>query len=139
MGVTHGGYQVRLAVRNLQKEVLDNKPDVVVLAFGAGDALYSDLATFRDLYPTLVEPIRAAGIEVVLFVPTPIQFRVAASSQMAQFVREYGEQQNLAAADINAGLMAQGEACLAQWICDRAHPNQRAHEYMGRILFELFN
>ena len=138
MGVTHGGYQVRQAVRNLRKEVLDNQPDVVVLAFGAGDALYSDLATFKNLYPKLVEPIRAAGIEVILFVPTPIQFRVATSSQMARFVRKYGEQQNLATADINAGLMAQGEACLARWICDRAHPNQRAHEYMGRILFELF-
>ncbi len=138
MGVTHGGYQARQAVRNLQKEVLDNKPDVVVLAFGAGDALYSDPETFKDCYPKMVERIRAAGIEIILFVPTPVQFRVATSDQIARFVREYGKRQNLATADINAGLMAQGEACLARWICDRAHPNQRAHEYMGRILFELF-
>ena len=138
MGVTHGGYQVRQAVGNLQKEVLDNKPDVVVLAFGAGDAIYSDLDTFQRMYPKMVEPIRAAGIEVVLFVPTPVQFKVSTSTAMSDFVRKYGGEQNLATADVNAGLMAQGEAFLARWICDRAHPNQRAHEYMGSILFELF-
>ena len=138
MGVTHGGYQVRQAIKNVKKEILDNKPDVVVVAFGAGDAIYSNLATFKELYPKMVGEIRAAGIEVILFVPTPIMFKVPASDGMAGFVREYGKQQNLATADVNAGFMGQGELFLGRWICDNAHPNQRAHEYMGKILFELF-
>ena len=136
--VSHGGYQVRQAVPNLQAEVLDKKPDLVILAFGAGDTLYSDIDTYRRLYPDLIERIRAAGIEVILFVPTPVEFRVAEGEPFAGFVREYAAEHDIATADVRAGLMSQGEAFLARWISDGAHPNQRAHEYMGAILAELF-
>jgi lysophospholipase L1-like esterase len=136
--VSHGGYQVRQAVDNLQAEVLDQKPDLVILAFGAGDTLYSDFETYQRLYPGLIERIRAAGIEVILFVPTPIEFHVAEGEPFARFVREYAAEHHLAIADVRAGLMSQGEAFLARWICDGPHPNQRAHEYMGAILAELF-
>ncbi len=136
--VSQGGYQVRQAVGNLQAEVLDIKPDLVILAFGAGDTLYSDFDTYKELYPGLIERIRAAGIEVILFVPTPIEFHVAEGEPFARFVREYGAEHDLATADVRAGLLSQGEAYLARWICDGAHPNQRAHEYMGAILAELF-
>ena len=134
-----GGYQTHQALPNIQKEVLDHKPDLVIMALGAADTIYSNFNTFRDNWTKIIERLRAEGIEVICWVPTPIEFQVKKGDQFAEHVRTYAKEKNLPLADPRACFLVRGEPALGTLIPDDAHPNQRGHELMANVLFALFS
>lgn len=134
-----GGYQTHQALPNIQAEVLDHKPDLVIVALGAGDTLYSNFDTFKVNWTKIVERLQAEGIEVVLWTPTPIEFGVKKGEPFADYVRSYAKEHHLALVDPRACLLARGEEALGELIPDDAHPNARGHELMANALFALFD
>jgi lysophospholipase L1-like esterase len=133
-----GGYQTHQALPNIQKEVLDYKPDLVIMAVCAGDTLYSNFDTFKTNWTKIVEKLRAEGIEVIVRTPTPIEYGVKQGEPFAEYIRTYAKEQKLPMDDQRACFLARGEAALGELIPDDAHPNQRGHELMADVLFELF-
>ncbi|HUV38646.1 MAG TPA: GDSL-type esterase/lipase family protein [Planctomycetota bacterium] len=134
-----GGYQTHQAWPNIQKEVLDHKPDLVVVALGAGDTIYSNFDRFRDNWTKIVERLRAEGIEVICWTPTPIEFKVERGEPLAKYVRDYAAGHNLPLADVRACFLARGSEALGELIPDDAHPNPRGHELLAEVLTALFN
>jgi len=136
--VAKGGYQTHQAWPNIQREVLDKKPDLVILAVCAGDTIYSNVDRFKTNWTKIVEKLRAEGIEVICWVPTPIQFKVKRGEPFAVHVRNYAKQHNLPLADQRACFLAREEFALGELIPDNAHPNPRGHELLAEVLFALF-
>ena len=136
--VAKGGYQTHQAWPNIQKEVLDKKPDLVIMAVCAGDTIYSNFDRFKEHWTKIVEKLCAEGIEVICWVPTPIQFKVKRGDPFAEYVRDYAKEHKLPLADPRACFMKRGEVSLGELIPDNAHPNPRGHELMAEVLFALF-
>jgi len=136
--VAKGGYQTHQAWPNIQREVLDRKPDLVIMAVCAGDTIYSNVNRFKEHWTKIVEKLRVEGIEVICWVPTPIQFQVKRGDPFAEYVRRYAKDHRLPLVDQRACFMARGEVALGELIPDDAHPNPRGHELLAEVLFALF-
>ena len=133
-----GGKQTHQALPNIGKEALDHKPDLVIMALGAADSIYSNFDRFKDNWTKIIERLRAEGIEVIGWVPTPIEYQVKKGEAFADYVRTYAKEHDLATADPRACFMAREEFALGELIPDDAHPNPRGHELMAEVLFALF-
>ncbi len=133
-----GGKQTHQALPNIGKEALDHKPDLVIMALGAADSIYSNLARFKDSWTKIIERLRAEGIEVICWAPTPVEYQVKKGDAFADYVRTYAKEHDLPLADPRACFMVREESALGELIPDDAHPNPRGHELMAEVLFALF-
>jgi lysophospholipase L1-like esterase len=80
------GNNTKDATRRFQKDVLDHKPDLVVLQFGINDSAVDvwkqppadkpriGLTNFRNHLQYLVSMLRARGVKVVLMTPNPLRW-----------------------------------------------------------------
>ena len=72
----------------LEREVLSQSPDTVLVMFGAEDALQDvETATFRENLKNIVDGIAARNAEPVLMTPTPISERMTAGGCTLSEVR----------------------------------------------------
>jgi lysophospholipase L1-like esterase len=74
------------AARRFQKDVLDNKPDLVVLQFGINDSAVDvwkdppadkprvDLKNFRNHLQYFISTLKSRGVKVVLMTPNPLRW-----------------------------------------------------------------
>ena len=137
--VSKGGYQAHQAAPNFDDEVLALKPNLVILAFGAADTEYSDVNRFRPALYQMADKCIQSGIEVILWKPTPIVGKEDKGDAFAQAVHSYGYPRRMPMANMRGLFLAQGNEFLGQWLCDGVHPNQRAHELMGQVLFDMLH
>jgi lysophospholipase L1-like esterase len=100
----------------MERDVLSQSPDIVLVMFGAEDALAGvEPAAFRENLKKIVEGIAARNARPVLMTPTPISERMTASgctltkvrrqqerlSDLAQAVRKLAEEKFLPLIDLN--------------------------------------
>ncbi len=104
----------------LERDVLSQSSDYVLVMFGAEDALQCvETAAFRENLEKIVEGIAAQNARPVLMTPTPISERMTASnctlselrcrqerlSALAQAVRSLAEEMSIPAIDLNRYFM----------------------------------
>jgi len=80
------GHNTEDATRRFQKDVLDNRPDLVVLQFGINDAAVDvweqppaekprvDLTDFRNNLQYFLSTLKTRGVKVVLMTPNPLRW-----------------------------------------------------------------
>ncbi len=100
----------------LERDVLSQSPDTVLVMFGAEDALAGvETAAFRENLEKIVDGIAARNTKPILMTPTPISERMTASgctleelrrrqerlSALAQSVRSLTEEKSLAVIDLH--------------------------------------
>lgn len=71
-----GGNNSQDLLRRLERDVLAESPDLVILMTGSNDMINSrkfiSYATFRENYQSLISRMKAQGIEVVVMSPPPV-------------------------------------------------------------------
>jgi lysophospholipase L1-like esterase len=100
----------------LERDVLSQSPDIVLVMFGAEDALSGvEPAAFRENLKKIVDGIAALNVRSILMTPTPISERMTATgctleelrrrqerlSALAQAVRSLAEEKSLPLIDLH--------------------------------------
>ena len=103
----------------LETDVLEKKPDVVVIYIGVNDIWHkklngtgTDFWKFTKFYEALIAKLQAANIQVVLCTPAVIGERTDFSNEMdgdlnyySNWIRYYAAQKNLPLADIRKAFL----------------------------------
>lgn len=103
----------------LETDVLEKKPDVVVIYIGVNDIWHKKLAgtgtdfwKFTKFYEALITKMQAANIQVVVCTPAVIGERTDFSNEMdgdlnyySNWIRYYAAQKNLPLADIRKAFL----------------------------------
>lgn len=103
----------------LETDVLEKKPDVVVIYIGVNDIWHKKLAgtgtdfwKFTKFYEALIAKMQAANIQVVVCTPAVIGERTDFSNEMdgdlnyySNWIRYYAAQKNLPLADIRKAFL----------------------------------
>lgn len=83
-----GGNKVTDLYLRLEKDVLDQKPDIVIIYIGINDVWHksgagtgTDADKFLQFYQTIIDKLKAAGIKVILSTPSVIGERTDFSNQ----------------------------------------------------------
>jgi len=90
------GYTTREALAILEKAVLVEKPDMVIVFFGDNDCVMPDqiqhvpLREFSQHYRRIVQQLLDAGSECILVTPPPVDERKTSSRTMSG-IAEYGK------------------------------------------------
>ena len=148
-----GGNTTSDALHRLQKDVLDAKPDVVVIQFGTNDSrlaepkVYVPVARYEANLTKMVEACESAGAKVVLCTLPPIndvayftrhpRARFDAAGGLDKVLAEYrsavmhlGEARKVAVVDLNLLLPKQPE-----WMAeDGVHPTEVGNRIIARHL-----
>lgn len=147
----------------LRRDVIAYKPTVMTIMLGMNDASYKAydpevFKTFADGYKHILDTVRGAlpGIRITLIQPSPFddvtrppQFPGGYNAVLlryAEFVKQLGEQDGLAVANLNTPVVAAlekaqaSDATLAQRIVpDRIHPGPGGHLVMTEALLEAWH
>jgi len=133
-----GGNQSVQGLARLEKDVLSHAPDLVLVFFGANDANYGSLKTFKPAMTEIVTRLQQAGSEVVLLTPLPFAFEPGKTEPFAEFVKELSARHKTALADTRSAMLYRGEGFIGELLADQVHINQRGHRLLARVLFALF-
>jgi len=156
-----GGHNTRHALQRLEKDVLAEKPDAVIVMFGVNDAAMVDagpvaraeprvpLEEYRRNLETIVRRIREGGAKVVLCTPTPMSRAYAYSNvgayaqneEMNFMLRRYAEAAREVARSTGATLVDAFRLFLdrpdgLKLIEDGCHPYVEGHRILAGALLE---
>jgi len=157
-----GGWAGPIDVR-LKRDVLAYKPTVVTIMLGMNDGQYRALEPkilddYTTGYKSIVQTLKRElpGVRITALEPSPFdditrppQFAQGYNATMlrfGQFVREYGKEQGLTLADLNAPVVAEMRKARA-WnadaakfiIPDRVHPGAAGHWVMAMAVLKSWN
>jgi lysophospholipase L1-like esterase len=157
-----GGWAGPVDVR-LKRDVLAYKPTVVTIMLGMNDGQYRALEPkilddYTTGYKSIVQTLKLElpGVRITALEPSPFdditrspQFAQGYNATMlrfGQFVREYGKEQGLTVADLNAPVVAEMQKARA-WnaeaakfiIPDRVHPGAAGHWVMAMAVLKSWN
>jgi lysophospholipase L1-like esterase len=143
IGAGISGNKVYDLYLRLETDVLDKKPDVVVIYIGVNDIWHKKLSgtgtdfwKFTKFYEALIAKMQAANIQVIVSTPAVIGERTDFSNEMdgdlnyySNWIRYYAAQKNLPLADIRKAFfeynLANNKQNLEQGILttDKVHLN----------------
>jgi lysophospholipase L1-like esterase len=140
-----GGNRSLEMLARLEKDVLEPKPDWLLLSCGVNDVWSRsvDLPTFQKNITEIVDRAQAAGIRVMLLTPSPIyelnesEFSINLAGYVA-FMSQLAKERNLPLADINAAWIAycktQPPKTNGNVTIDGVHPNPDGHLAFARTI-----
>jgi lysophospholipase L1-like esterase len=132
-----GGNRSREMLARLQRDVLANKPDWVLLNCGVNDSNRGEYGVpadeFRANVTKIIEQSQAAGAKVMILPAT------GGWEEFAQIMRDLAKQKNCALADVRAPYQ-QGDKDnpFAQNANDGVHPNARGYYHMTMPILQAF-
>jgi lysophospholipase L1-like esterase len=145
-----GGNRSADMLARLDKDVISQKPDWMLLSCGVNDvwSRQVDLDTFKKNITAIVDKAQAAGIKVMLLTPTPIGeaskniFNDALPAYVA-FMVQLGKDRKLPVANENAAyltyLQAHPEPGNRTIVTiDTIHPNADGHQIMAKTVLAAF-
>lgn len=143
------GYTTREALRILEKAVLDERPDFVVLFFGSGDSAlpgqiqHVPVHEYRQNLVEMATRIVTQGAWVILVTPPPVDERVVKSRTMehtalyAQACREIAEEMRAPLVDLFARIQQEPnwpKTCLLEGLHLTATGMNILYEEIARTL-----
>jgi len=155
MGSGISGNKVYDLYLRLESDVLDKKPDVVVIYIGVNDIWHkklngtgTDFWKFTKFYEALIAKLQAANIQVVLCTPAVIGERTDYSNEMdgdmnyySNWIRYHAAQKSLPLADIRRAFLeynlANNKQNLDQGILttDKVHLNQEGARVVAATMW----
>ena len=122
-------------LKRLQKDVLDQRPDLVTVMFGLNDMVRVSLEDFKTNLKSIIEQCRGVGAEVLLCTPNGIidtSGRPVAKLQMfMQAMKEVGEKLQVPVCDVYAAYNRLRPSHPIGWrllLSDEIHPNMDGHK-----------
>jgi lysophospholipase L1-like esterase len=152
---------VTLALKRLKKDVLDHKPDMVIIMFGGNEAGYYRPETngfadtprlgreeFQAALGTTVDRLRATGITVVLMTCPPMTDRYGGRhlepyrkhginflvKDYAQTMRDVAAEKKVELIDVYRAF--DGNRARLEYFPDGLHPDARGHAVIADLLVE---
>jgi len=129
------GNSTQDALKRLQKDVLDHKPDLVTVMFGLNDMVRVPLGDYQANLKTIVEKCRGVGAEVLLCTPNAvIETGGRPTAKLITYcdaMKEAGRQLNVPVCDCYAAHTALRERDALAWrlvMSDEIHPNMDGHK-----------
>jgi len=123
------------ALRRLQKDVLDHKPDLVTVMFGLNDMIRVPMADFRVNLGQIIEQCRAVGAEVMLCTPNGVIDTsgrpIPKLLQYCGAMKEVGRKYQVPVCDVYASYEALRARDPIAWrllLSDEIHPNMDGHK-----------
>lgn len=155
IGAGISGNKVYDLYLRLESDVLEKKPDVVVIYIGVNDIWHkklngtgTDFWKFTKFYEALIAKLQAANIQVVLCTPAVIGERTDYSNEMdgdmnfySNWIRYHAAQQKLPLADIRMAFLqynlANNKQNLDQGILttDKVHLNQEGARVVAATMW----
>ncbi len=155
IGAGISGNKVYDLYLRLESDVLEKKPDVVVIYIGVNDIWHkklngtgTDFWKFTKFYEALIAKLQAANIQVVLCTPAVIGERTDYSNEMdgdmnyySNWIRYHSAQKNLPLADIRRAFLeynlANNKQNLDQGILttDKVHLNQEGARVVAATMW----
>ncbi|RYY60861.1 MAG: G-D-S-L family lipolytic protein [Chitinophagaceae bacterium] len=114
IGAGIGGNKVYDLYLRLEKDVLDKKPDIVLIYVGVNDVWHkqslgtgTDADKFQNFYQALIDKITAAGAKIILVTPAAIGEKTDYTNQLdgdlnkySGFIRDIAAKNNLPLVDL---------------------------------------
>ena len=129
------GHSTQDALKRLQTDVLDHKPDLVTVMFGLNDMVRVPLADYQANLKSIVEKCRGVGAEVLLCTPNAvIETAGRPTAKLIEYMgamKEVGQQLNVPVCDCYATHTALREREPLAWrlvMSDEIHPNMDGHK-----------
>ena len=129
------GHTTQDALKRLQTDVLDHKPDLVTVMFGLNDMVRVPLADYQANLKSIVEKCRGVGGEVLLCTPNAvIESDGRPTVKLIEYcaaMKETGQQLNIPVCDCYAAHAALRERDPLAWrlvMSDAIHPNMDGHK-----------
>lgn len=123
------------ALKRLQKDVLDHKPDLVTVMFGLNDMVRVPLAEYQANLQTIAEKCRGSGAEVLYCTPNAvIDSGGRPTSKLIEYcdaMKEVGQRLMVPVCDCYAAHAAVRERDPLAWrlmMSDAIHPNMDGHK-----------
>jgi lysophospholipase L1-like esterase len=145
-----GGNRSGEMLARVDKDVIDKKPDWVLLNCGVNDVWSRsiDLPTYEKNITAIVDKLQAAGIKVMILPPTPIyedstnEFNDKIPGEVA-FMVQLAKSRNLPCADVHAAYLdyiaAHSDADKHNIVTvDGVHPNADGHLLMATTILKAF-
>ena len=149
-----GGHTTADGLARFEKDVLDKRPDCVVIMFGLNDSWIDSgkstsrvtVSRYRDNLRTMIATLRAKEIKVVLMTPNPTTpptyepTRNATLKPYVEAVRELAASEKLGLIDVYrkyAELAIEG-VDLNTLFTDGIHPNPAGQKLIADMLVERF-
>jgi lysophospholipase L1-like esterase len=123
------------ALKRLQTDVLDHKPDLVTVMFGLNDMVHLPIADYRANLKTIVEKCRGVGAEVLLCTPNAVIDSAGRPvSKLLEYwgaMKETGKELGVPVCDCYAVHSELRERDPLAWrltLSDAIHPNMDGHK-----------
>lgn len=156
IGAGIGGNKVYDLYLRLQEDVLDKKPDIVVVYIGVNDVWHkqssqtgTDPDKFNAFYAAIIKKLQSAGIKVILCTPAVIGERTDFTNSLDGDLNRYSEMIRKLASEYGCGLVDIRKAFLAYNLAnnpqnkesgiltfDRVHLNQAGNQLLADLMFE---
>lgn len=135
------GHTTKHALKRIQKDVLEHKPDVVTVMFGLNDMRGVSLDDYRANLKNIITQCRSAGSEVVLATPNNvIETEARPTKKLIAYcdvVRDVGRELKVPVCDCYRELAAYRERDALGWrllMSDPIHPNMAGHKRIATAL-----
>ena len=130
------GHSTVDALKRLQKDVLDHRPDLVTVMFGLNDIVRVPPEDFKTNLGTIIEQCRGVGAEVLLCTSSPAAIDtpgrpIAKLEMYLQGMKEVGEKFQVPVCDVYAGYKRLRLSHPVAWrmlLSDEFHPNMDGHK-----------
>lgn len=144
-----GGNRTEDLLKRIQKDVLDEKPDYIVLAVGINDVWHRFThgvevtpEAFRANYTALVEDILATGAKLILI--QPYVLKMADKQRLRPYLNRFNEIIREIAKEKEVALVPVDEIFMgvtqdidpAQFSMDGVHPTHRGCRYIADLLIK---
>ena len=123
------------ALKRLDKDVLDHKPDLVTVMFGLNDMVRVPVADYQANLKTIIEKCRAVGAEVLLCTPNAvIETSGRPTVRLVEFctaMKGVGKELDVPVCDCYGAHAALRESDPLAWrlvMSDAIHPNMDGHK-----------
>ncbi|PQO30160.1 SGNH/GDSL hydrolase family protein [Blastopirellula marina] len=135
------GHTTEHALARIERDVIAQKPDLVVIAFGMNDVTRFTTDEFETKLREIIERCQATGAAVVLCTPNAVLFTERRPEEklirFVETVRKVGANLHLPVADIFADWKASRSQDLFAWklmMSDELHPNMNGHVRLAELI-----
>ena len=137
------GHTSSQGLARMQRDVIDRKPNLVVVMFGMNDCARNDLDRFRKNMIEIVKRCRAAGAEVVLCTPSNVYTNEGRPpqrlAQYAQTTRDIAKEMSVPLVDFYQAYEDLKKNHRMDWalmMSEVIHPNMNGHRLFAEMIAE---
>lgn len=152
-----GGERTDQALKRLQSQVIDKKPNIVTIMYGTNDSFVDKGKTtsrlteaeYRANLKSIVEELRKAGIKPILMQPNPFGGKYSnngvgehPNKRLDLYVgvnREVAKEMKAPTVDHHErwSRAVKDGVDIEQWMTDSCHPNPKGHEEMAKLMLPV--